>query len=62
MDELLSIKQVFEKQQLYKYQLRDASITDRKNKLIGLKNIIHERERDILSALNLDLRKSEFEE
>lgn len=61
MSELLSIKQVFEKQQLYKYQLRDASITDRKNKLISLRNIIHEKEQDILSALNQDLRKSEFE-
>ena len=61
MSELLSIKNVFEKQRLYKYELRDISNTDRKNKLIGLKNIIHEKEQDILAALNIDLRKSTFE-
>jgi aldehyde dehydrogenase (NAD+) len=55
------ISQLFEEQRAHRFTLRNTSVTDRKEKLKGLKILIQANENLIFEALKKDLRKSEFE-
>jgi aldehyde dehydrogenase (NAD+) len=56
-----TIHSVFKAQQAHKYTLRNSNATQRINKLSALKSSIEKHEKDIYTALQSDLRKSEFE-
>ncbi len=56
-----NISSIFHKQQAYQYQLRQTNVAQRIATLKRLKAIIKENEVAIYSALDKDLRKSNFE-
>ncbi|MNJ97219.1 Aldehyde dehydrogenase [compost metagenome] len=56
-----TINSIFEAQQKHKYTLRNSNATQRIDKLKTLKATIEKYEKDIYTALQFDLRKSQFE-
>ena len=56
-----TIQQVFELQRAHSLTLRNTDSSQRKNKLRKLKNVIEANEKEIYAALDIDLRKSQFE-
>ena len=56
-----TIQQVFELQKAHSLTLRNTDSSQRKNKLRKLKSVIEANEKEIFAALDIDLRKSQFE-